>query len=561
MHRAYPILLIGLLISSVASGQDTPKPAASDLKTEKCSVAGMVVRKGSSEPIHFAHVTLTNGGDEQKSLHGTTADDGRFAIKEVPPGDYRITVTHNGYVTEAYGARRPMDPGVPLTLSSGKHVDDLIFRLIPAAIITGHVRDENGEALPWVQVTALLTYFALGKRTLMPASSSSTNDLGEYRLFNLPPGKYLLSAGYEMSQAMGMSMAIAMGSREEREGLTTTYYPGTSDPQQAATVNVEPGAEIHSMDFSLRPSGVFHVRGHVSGLGPGPAGFGGAVMLRKGNSRLSAAMPERTAQVKTEDGTFDLDQVASGSYEIIAIEFAGDTPRMIHRPVEVGGADVDGVDLAFEPGVTVTGHLRWEDKAAAPGVPLVISLEQDEQVFSVHPTAEVQPDGSFELKNVSVDSYWVNVSGPAPDAYLKTARYGSSDALGNFRVSSGSDATLELVGSARGAHIQGVVMNADPVPVSGVWVTLIPEDSNHHQKRLFQSTRSQANGKFEFRGVAPGNYTLFSWDNIEEHEWDDSEFLKPFKSRGISIRVIEGETKTADLTVIQMKNEEETKPQ
>jgi hypothetical protein len=561
MRRAYPFFLISLLISSAALGQDTATPAAQSPKTEKCSVAGIVVRKGSNDPIHFAHVILTSDGDEQKSLHGTTAADGRFAFKDVPPGDYRVTVTRNGYVTESYGARRPLDPGLPLTLSSGKQVDDLIFRMAPAAIISGHVRDENGEALPWAQVTALLTYFVQGKRTLMPASSSVTNDLGEYRLFNLPPGKYLLSAGYEMSQSVGMAMAIAMGAREQREGLTTTYYPGTSDPSQAATVNVEPGAEIRSMDFSLRPSGVFHIRGHVAGLGPGPAGFGGAVMLRKGNSRLSAAMPERTAAVKTEDGTFDLDQVASGSYEIIALEFSGDTPRMIHRPVEVGGADVDGVDLAFEPGVSITGHLLWEDKAAAPNDPLQISLEQDEQSFSMHPIAEVRPDGSFELKDVSVDSYWVNVTGPAPDAYLKSAQYGSSDALRNFRVSPSSGATLELVGSSRGAHIQGVVMNSDPVPVSGVWVTLIPEDSNRDQKRLFQSVRSRANGKFEFRGVAPGNYTLFSWDNVEEHEWDDPEFLKPFKSQGISVRVTEGETKTVDLTVIRTKNEEETKPQ
>jgi hypothetical protein len=560
MRRAYPILLVGLLISSAASGQDTPAPAAPSPKTEKCSVAGMVVRKGSNEPIHFARITLILINDhEQKGLHGATADDGRFTFKDVPPGDYRVTVARNGYVTESYGARRPMDPGLPLTLASGKNVDDLIFPMAPAAIITGHVRDENGEALPWAQVTALLSYFVQGKRTLMPASTSTTNDLGEYRLFNLPPGKYLLSAGYEMSQAVGMWMAVAMGSREQREGLTTTYYPGTSDPLQAAAVNVEPGAEIHSMDFSLRPSGVFHIRGHVSGLSLGRAVFGGAVMLRQGNSRLSAAMPERTATVKSEDGTFDIDQVASGSYEIIAFEFHGETPRETHRPVEVGGADVDGVDLAFEPAVTITGHLRWEDKAAAPGVPLVVSLEQDEQAFSMHPTAEVQPDGSFELKNVGVDSYWVNVSGPAPDAYLKSARYGSFDALGNFRVNAGSDATLELMGSARGAHIQGVVMNADPVPVSAVWVTLIPEDSN--QKRLFQSVRSSANGKYEFRGVAPGNYLLFSWDNIEEHEWDDPEFLKPFKSQGVSVRVTEGETKTADLTVIRTKNAEETKPQ
>ena len=562
MRRAHPILLISLLVSSAASGQTTSTPAGTSPKTEKCSVAGMVVRKGSNEPIHFAHITLTSHGDEQKSLHGTTADDGRFAFKDVPPGDYRVTVSHNGYVTEAYGARRPMDPGVPLTLSSGQHVDDLVFRMIPAAIITGHVRDENGEALPWAQVTALLTFFTQGKRTLMPASSSATNDLGEYRLFNLPPGKYLLSAGYEMSQSVGLAMAIAMGSREEREGLVTTYYPGTTDPLQAAAVNVEPGAEIRSIDFSLLPSGVFHIRGRVSGLSPGHAGFGGAVMLRKGNNRLSAAMPERTAAVKAEDGTFDLDQVVSGSYELIAFEFAGETPHMTHTSVEVGGADVDGVDLAIEPGITISWSpsMGRQNRNANPATANLAGAER-RGPSALHPTAEVQPDGSFELKDVSADTYWVNVTGPSTDAYLKSAQYGSSDALGNFRVNPGSGATLELVGSTRGAHIQGVVMNSDPVPVSGVWVILLPEDSNRNQKRLVQSVRTGANGKFDFRGVAPGSYSLFSWDDVEEHEWDDPEFLKPFQAKAVSIHVTEGETKTADLTVIRTKTDEETKPQ
>jgi hypothetical protein len=61
----------------------------------------------------------------------------------------------------------------------------------------------------------------------------------------------------------------------------------------------------------------------------------------------------------------------------------------------------------------------------------------------------------------------------------------------------------------------------------------------------------------EFRGVAPGTYALFSWDNIEEHEWGDPE--KAFKSKGASIRVTERQTKTADLTVIRIKNEQETR--
>src|SRR5260370_37357759 len=107
MHRAYPILLIGLLISSAAPGQETPKPAASNLKTEKCSVAGMVVRKGSNEPIHFARITLTSDADHQKTLHGTTAADGIFTFKDIPPGPHHLPVPPNLHPT------KPPDPNPP----------------------------------------------------------------------------------------------------------------------------------------------------------------------------------------------------------------------------------------------------------------------------------------------------------------------------------------------------------------------------------------------------------------------------------------------------------------
>jgi len=85
MHRAYPFLLISLLICSSAGGQNASTPAASTLKTEKCSVAGTVVRRGSNEPIRFARVTLVSEAEEQptlQKLHAMTGADGKFAIKK-----------------------------------------------------------------------------------------------------------------------------------------------------------------------------------------------------------------------------------------------------------------------------------------------------------------------------------------------------------------------------------------------------------------------------------------------------------------------------------------------
>jgi hypothetical protein len=50
--------------------------------------------------------------------------------------------------------------------------------------------------------------------------------------------------------------------------------------------------------------------------------------------------------------------------------------------------------------------------------------------------------------------------------------------------------------------------------------------------------------------VAPGSYSLFSWDQVEEHEWEDPEFMKAFEGKGAAISVEEKENKSVDLTLI-----------
>src|SRR5580658_5214518 len=330
------LFISSLLVSPLGWAQNPAEvtPNAPD-KTDKCSVAGTVLRKGTDEPIHFGRVTLESDDGGQKKLHAATDGDGKFSFKDVAPAEYHLSVARNGYVSENYGARGPMDPGLPLALSPGKHMDDLIFRMTPAGIITGRVRDENGEPLPGAQVTALLVAYEGGKRTLVPASVVEANDLGEYRLYNLAPGKYLLSAGYESNSRRSRALASLLGSHEEREGLVTTYFPGTTDPVQASSISVHAGAELHSMDLSLQPSGLFHIRGNVTGLNAGTSGFAGAVMLRKATSGLTAMMPEKNTTINPKDGSFDLEEISPGSYDLIAFEMAENTPHMVHKPVEV----------------------------------------------------------------------------------------------------------------------------------------------------------------------------------------------------------------------------------
>jgi hypothetical protein len=61
-------------------------------------------------------------------------------------------------------------------------------------IISGRVLDEDGEPLPWAQVSALREVYFRGKRKLSLEALVPTNDLGEYRLFGLKPGRYFVGA-------------------------------------------------------------------------------------------------------------------------------------------------------------------------------------------------------------------------------------------------------------------------------------------------------------------------------------------------------------------------------
>src|SRR5262249_23433055 len=141
-----------------------------------------------------ATVQLSTESDREHTIATKTGADGRFALKNVPAGRYKLSVTRNGYVTAEYGQKKPSDPGTAFTLNAGEERKDLPFRLIPAAVITGRVFDEDGEPVQSATIMASREVYHEGRRTLATKGWAQTNDLGEFRLYGLAPGKYYVSA-------------------------------------------------------------------------------------------------------------------------------------------------------------------------------------------------------------------------------------------------------------------------------------------------------------------------------------------------------------------------------
>jgi hypothetical protein len=120
-----------------------------------------------------------------------------------------------------------------------------------------------------------------------------------------------------------------------------------------------------------------------------------------------------------------------------------------------------------------------------------------------------------------------------------------------FNVIRGTQATLEVTISSRGAHIQGMVKDADGLPASGVWVVLVPDEARRNEFHLFKQRTTDQHGRFDFRGIAPGDYKLFSWEQVQQNEWEDPDFLKAFEPKGESISLQEGDGKSVDLVAIR----------
>ena len=235
------------------------------------SVEGIATRAGTTDPVPHARVMLTKADGRLTDTRVTETDErGRFVFRSVTPGTYRLLAQHAAFV-------RPV--GQPVTIAAGQSIRDLVVTLTPTAVITGRVVDEYGDPVPDVYVRASVNTSVF---------ETTTNDLGDYRLYGLPPGNYVVSAApylaasiqreaapppgmqtgmivvptrpspYSPGEGRGMSslaQALKTGSlipfmALRGESHAIVYYPGTTDIAAAATIEVPAGAVVGAINFT-----------------------------------------------------------------------------------------------------------------------------------------------------------------------------------------------------------------------------------------------------------------------------------------------------------------------
>lgn len=548
-----------LLVFSL--GTPAPAQAPKNGPTEKkdeAIVSGMVVKLADSEPLRKARVNLRSADDNTHSISVVTDSAGHFRFKALDPGRYHLTVSRVGFVSQVYGQKKPDDPGALLTLRPGQEVKDLLFRLIPSAVIAGKILDEDGEPLPEIQVSALRQVYLEGKRSLATETLAQTNDLGEFRLFGLRPGRYFVSAVFpQWGRFSGDDDSEE--AQPNHQGYAKMFYPGTPDAAKAIPVSVKSGEEIPSVEIFMHQLPVYRIRGHVYNQITQKTGRQSNVFLMpKTKSREWG--DERQNFVQKPDGSFEISDVLPGSYVLIAMWHDEGSSHIARVPVEVSSADVEGITITITPGTDIPGRIIWEGAPSLEQDDLFVTLESPEMTINFGGSSRVTGN-TFLLKGVSEGAYMPRIWGQGKDCYTKDVQYAGASALEDgFTLGRAAPGTLEITISSRGARVRGSVTDSDGLPAAGVQVVLVPERSRRAQYRSYETQTTDQYGHFELRGIAPGDYKLFSWEEVESGAWEDPEFLKDFEDKGEKISLQEAEQKSVNLTAIRTKAPESPKP-
>lgn len=502
-------------------------------------MAGTVVKAGEGSPLREATVMLAAMGRRADPVVVRTDANGRFAFSNVAPGNYRLLVERIGFARQEYGQRLPGRRGVALALAPGQRLTDLLFRMIPAGVVTGQVFDEAGEPVVGATVSVLRRVYREGGPTFEQREADRSDDRGQYRIFNLPPGKYIVGA------VVGAGGRRRGQAEPGDESYVPTYYPGVIDPEDAVPLEVEPGQEVSSIDFTLLPQRTVSVRGRV--VASGATQGNTQVMLLPASGRAFAR--GRTRQERVEpDGSFQIHGVAPGAYVLAAMQHDENVTAYAREPLEVGSSDVEGITLALTPSGSVSGRISAENGVLPEGR-LIVSLRGQDRVARGG-SGRAQPDGTFQIRNVAAGEYEVVVNGAPADYYLKSVRRGNEEFL-DRDVPMLRDVTgIEIVLSPSGGRVEGQVLSDENLPASGVTVVLVPERRFRDQRTRYRTATTDAAGRFTVRGIRPGDYTAFSWDNDEGEVWMDASFLATFEGKGEKVSLSESGAQTVQLTLL-----------
>jgi len=342
------------------------------------AIRGRVVDPQTGMPVARARVRLNWMGPGIPRQPVTTDDTGAFTFTGLPAGGFMLNVDKSTYLSTRYpeAGQTLRTSSKPLTLVDGQVIDAITVPLYHGSAITGRVVDAHGDPVEFAQIQAMRLP-KTGRGRPQMRSGASTNDLGEFRLPRLEPGKYIVFVMPRRDNMMmygppGMPGVPAQSEVVEPQPVPT-FYPGVLAIDQALPIAVERGTSVTGVEIALVEGVLAKVSGTLVDASGQPVTRNGSIGVRPIIKDVPGGFGMNGTGVRP-DGTFEL-RLAPGEYELEARA----TPPGVNGPPPPNSEQMGSVRLTLSgdvnvtipvgPGATITGRIIFEGEAAVPSVP------------------------------------------------------------------------------------------------------------------------------------------------------------------------------------------------
>jgi protocatechuate 3,4-dioxygenase beta subunit len=527
-----------------AAGRQTPAAAPAG------AISGRVTSAGSGTPVARARVTVTSPALAEPRV-ALTDSDGQYRLADLPAGRFAITVVKTGFVTTTYGEAT----GTPLDveLAAGHQITGADVALPPAGVLAGRIRDEDGTPIAGVRVSAMRPRFQDGREALVAAGSAMTDDLGGFRIADLPPGLFFVAAADPAFDRVG----DASGPLE----YSPTYYPGTVFPDEAVRVKVDAGQVTPPVEFGLEIVRPARVSGRIV-ASDGRELLAGAVVMTSARSDRYAAMPITDVTIKP-DGTFLFRNVPAGHYVIRA---RGETDRGGHSlfgrfMLDVQGRDVSNVRVTLSPGAQLSGRVDFEGRTPPTGDALatirVQAVATDGVTFGNALSGPIQANGDFTFPAIMPGDHVLRVRGlPGGWSLLGVFSMGREVTDVPFSLDGGQRVSnIRVIVSDVSASISGRVTDADGRPRPDALVVVFPIDPSLWTRfsRHIRRARPDADGRYRVAGLPAGEYLILATDAVDEADVLGPRLLERLSPHAARLTVTVGARETRDLRVTPLR--------
>jgi hypothetical protein len=525
------ILLLAFIQASV---QQPPQESTARIE-------GIVVRADNGDPLPNVAVLLSkDGAGRLDTRYGTTTRaDGHFTVKDLPKGRYRLSATIRGFVDQEYGQKRPNGSGTVLDVATETTLRDITIRMVKGGVISGHVSDQMGHPLEGAVIRAFRRrYTPTGKSSLSVVALTVTNDVGDYRMYWLAPGSYYLFAVIVPANPTPIGATIINQSDDPPDVFAPSFYPSGDDDSQAKSISVEPGLELRGVDFLLTRMKGTRVRGRIVDAETGDRADVSIAMRPKFIDPSERGAFGVAGNVDS-DGKFEIRNVAAGKYALTShLTLPGFRTLSHEEDVEVGNQDIANLQVSLKPNPRIQGRLITEG-AEPPPRDRTVLLFNNYNTTAPYPESfgtGAQPDGTFVLSNVTPSVLQLELSGFPDSFYIRSARTDDGDVLTDgLDIREHSIDSLVVVVGSQGGMIEGTISNDNQETVAGASVVLIANAT----RRPTKTATTDHSGRFTIQGIAPGDYNLVSWEDVEPNAYYDPSFLEQYLSRGTPVHVDE----------------------